>query len=100
MQATSWVLVVYFLSGLSLDQGGWHFWVFYVIISLTVLNGAAMVRFLAAFAPDLVAANGMIGESITCNLNLKIRQLHFGNFQTVQKLTSSVTWMIPDSAVY
>jgi ABC-type multidrug transport system permease subunit len=61
MQATSWVLVVYFLSGLSLDQGGWHFWVFYVIISLTVLNGAAMVRFLAAFAPDLVAANGMIG---------------------------------------
>lgn len=60
-EATTWVIVVYFLSNLSLNQGGWHFWVFYIIISLTVLNGNAMVRFLAMFAPDLVAANGLIG---------------------------------------
>jgi hypothetical protein len=58
-------VIVYFLSGLSLDQGGWHFFVFYIIISLTVLNGAAMVRFMAVFAPDLVAANGMIGKLMT-----------------------------------
>ncbi|CAM6101594.1 unnamed protein product [Calypogeia fissa] len=60
-EATTWSIIVYFLSNLSTDQGGWHFWVFYIVISLTVLNGSATVRFLAAFSPDLVAANGMFG---------------------------------------
>ncbi|KAJ7522816.1 hypothetical protein O6H91_18G028200 [Diphasiastrum complanatum] len=60
-EATAWTIIVYFLTGLTVKEGGWHFWVFYIIVVLTVLNGAAMVRFISSIAPDLVAASSTIG---------------------------------------
>lgn len=56
-----WTLVVYFMTDLSVKDGGWHFWVYYVILSLTAINGASLVRFMAYFAPDRDAANAIIG---------------------------------------
>lgn len=60
-QATLWTMVIYFMTGLSIKDGSWHFWVFYVIMTLTALNGASLVRFLAYFSPDRDAANALIG---------------------------------------
>uniref|UniRef100_A0A7I4CW03 ABC transporter domain-containing protein n=1 Tax=Physcomitrium patens TaxID=3218 RepID=A0A7I4CW03_PHYPA len=61
LEATLWTLVVYFMTDLSVKDGGWHFWVYYVILSLTAINGASLVRFMAYFAPDRDAANAIIG---------------------------------------
>jgi hypothetical protein len=61
-QATLWTAVIYFMTGLNVNNGGWHFWVFYLIMLLTVINGASLVRFLAYFAPDRDAANAVIGN--------------------------------------
>jgi len=49
------------MAGLSVDDGGWHFWVYYVILTLSTINGASLVRFMAYFAPDRDAANAVIG---------------------------------------
>ncbi|KAL2613833.1 hypothetical protein R1flu_025525 [Riccia fluitans] len=61
VEATAWTAIVYFLTNLSLSEGGWHFWVFYAVIVLTVLHGSAMVRCLSAVLPDLAAASGLLG---------------------------------------
>lgn len=61
-QAILWTVVIYFMTGLSIKDGSWHFWVFYVIMSLTALHGASLVRFMAYFAPDRDAANALIGN--------------------------------------
>ncbi|KAG6540811.1 hypothetical protein Mapa_017836 [Marchantia paleacea] len=60
-EATTWTAVVYFLTNLSISEGGWNFWVFYVVIVLTVMHGAAVVRCLSALLPDLAAASGVLG---------------------------------------
>lgn len=60
-QATIWTVVIYFMTGLTVKDGSWHFWVFYVIMCLTALTGSSLVRFLAYFAPDRDAANALIG---------------------------------------
>eukprot|EP00250_Pteridium_aquilinum_P022489 c25391_g2_i1 orf=308-5194(-) len=52
-EGTIWTVIVYFLTGMSMADGGWHFIVYYVIIILTVLNGASMVRFISFSAPDM-----------------------------------------------
>lgn len=62
-QATLWTVVLYFMTGLSIKDGSWHFWVFYVIMILTALLGASLVRFMAYFAPDRDTANALIGTS-------------------------------------
>jgi len=49
------------MTGLSIKDGSWHFWVFYVIMSLTAINGSSLVRFMAYFAADRDAANALIG---------------------------------------
>lgn len=49
------------MTGLNVNDGGWHFWVYYVIMTLSVINGASLVRFMAYFAPDRDAANAVIG---------------------------------------
>jgi hypothetical protein len=51
--------------GLSLEDGGWHFWVYYLIVTLTALNGASLVYFMAYFALDRDAANAMIGMCVS-----------------------------------
>ncbi|BBN17690.1 protein MpABCG27 [Marchantia polymorpha subsp. ruderalis] len=60
-EATTWTALVYFLTNLSISEGGWNFWVFYVVIILTVMHGAAVVRCLSALLPDLAAAGGVLG---------------------------------------
>lgn len=60
-QATLWSVIIYFMTGLSVDDGGWHFWVYYLIMTLSTINGASLVRFMAFFAPDRDAANAIIG---------------------------------------
>jgi ABC-type multidrug transport system ATPase subunit/ABC-type multidrug transport system permease subunit len=64
LETTIWTLIVYFMTGLSLDAGGWHFWVYYIIVTLSALNGASLVRFMAYFAPTRDAANALIGVVI------------------------------------
>ncbi|KAL3689857.1 hypothetical protein R1sor_016166 [Riccia sorocarpa] len=61
VEATAWTFIVYFLTNLSLSEGGWHFWVFYAVIVLTVLHGSAMVRCLSALLPDPATASGVVG---------------------------------------
>jgi hypothetical protein len=53
------------MTGLSLQDGGWHFWVYYLIVTLSALNGASLVRFMAYFAPTRDAANAMIGMCVS-----------------------------------
>jgi hypothetical protein len=65
VQTTIWTLIVYFMTGLSLEDGGWHFWVYYIIVTLSALNGASLVRFMAYFAPTRDAANAMIGMCVS-----------------------------------
>jgi hypothetical protein len=65
VQTTIWTLIVYFMTGLSLDAGGWHFWVYYIIVTLSALNGASLVRFMAYFAPTRDAANALIGMCVS-----------------------------------
>ena len=62
LQATLWTFVVYFMTDLTVKDGGWHFWVYYIIVTLTAINGASMVRFMAFVTPDRDAANGLIGN--------------------------------------
>lgn len=62
LQATLWTLITYFLTGLSVDDGGWHFWVYLIIMNLTAINGASLVRFMAYFAPDRDVANALTGN--------------------------------------
>ena len=65
LQATIWTFIVYFLTGLSITNGGWHFFVYYLVIILTVLNGASMVRFFSFFAPSKEKAGMFTGISVT-----------------------------------
>ena len=60
-QGTLWAVIVYFMTGLSVKDGSWHFWVFYVIMCLTAINGSSLVRFMAYYAPDRDTANALIG---------------------------------------
>ena len=54
---------MYFMTGLNVQSGGWHFWVFYLIMTLSAINGASLVRFMAYFAPDRDIANAIFGIS-------------------------------------
>eukprot|EP00250_Pteridium_aquilinum_P022490 c25391_g3_i1 orf=250-2904(-) len=64
-EGTIWTIIVYFLTGMSMADGGWHFIVYYVIIILTVLNGASMVRFMSFSAPDMDKAGLFVGTLVT-----------------------------------
>ena len=66
LQATIWTFIVYFLTGLNITNGGWHFFVYYLVIILTVLNGASMVQFFSFFAPSKEKAGMFTGIPITC----------------------------------
>jgi hypothetical protein len=44
---------------------GWHFWEYYLVVTLIALNGASLVHFMAYFAPDRDAANSMIGMCVS-----------------------------------
>jgi hypothetical protein len=46
---------------MSLGNGGRHFFIYYVIVILTVLNGASMIRFLSFAFPDKDKAGLVIG---------------------------------------
>ncbi|MCO5571123.1 hypothetical protein L7F22_024855 [Adiantum nelumboides] len=64
-EATIWTFIVYFLTGMSLADGGWHFFVYYAVIVLTVLNGSSMVRTLSFTARDIDRAVLYIGVLVT-----------------------------------
>ncbi len=64
VQTTIWTLIVYFMAGLSLEDAGWHFWVYYLVVTLTASNGSSLVHFMAYFAPDRDVANAMIGMCV------------------------------------
>jgi hypothetical protein len=48
------------MARLSFEDGGWHFWVYYLIVTLIALNGASLVHFMSYFALDRDVANAMI----------------------------------------
>ena len=56
-EAFLWSTVVYFVTGLSLTDGGAHFCLFLLLHCLLILNGAATVRFIAFCSPSPRAAN-------------------------------------------
>jgi hypothetical protein len=53
------------MAGLSLEDGGWHFWVYYLVVTLTASNGSSLVYFMAYFAPDRDVANAMTGMCVS-----------------------------------
>ncbi|CAI5487022.1 unnamed protein product, partial [Closterium sp. Naga37s-1] len=78
IEATVWSIVVYFLAGFSLSDGGVHFWIFYAIMILTVLHGSAMVRFIAFSTRNPAAAAFfsalLVGPSVFLFIHLLIPQ--------------------------
>jgi hypothetical protein len=62
------------MTGLNVESGSWHFWVFYLLMCLTAINGSSLVRFMAYFAPDRDAANSLIGTySLLCTLFFQLQ---------------------------
>lgn len=46
---------------LFVKDGGWYFWVYYVILSLIVINGVFLVCFMVYFVFDCDVVNVIIG---------------------------------------
>ncbi|CAI7929568.1 unnamed protein product [Closterium sp. NIES-54] len=78
IEATVWSIIVYFLAGFSLSDGGVHFWIFYAIMILTVLHGSAMVCFIAFSTRNPAAAAFfsalLVGPSVFLFIHLLIPQ--------------------------
>ncbi|KAH7282783.1 hypothetical protein KP509_35G047300 [Ceratopteris richardii] len=64
-EAIVWSIIVYFLTGMSVADGGWHFFVYFAVVLLTALNGSAMVRFLGFAVPNMDKAGLIIGVFVT-----------------------------------
>eukprot|EP00850_Spirogloea_muscicola_P004781 SM000021S06414 [mRNA] locus=s21:129930:140406:+ [translate_table: standard] len=61
LQATIWSILVYFIGGLTLSSGGWHFFVYWALFTCNILWASSMVRFLGNWAPTPDAANAVSG---------------------------------------
>eukprot|EP00897_Mesotaenium_endlicherianum_P000509 jgi/Mesen1/10459/ME000082S09965 len=59
--ATVWTLITYFLCGLSLRDGGWHFWIFYLATIYLSLLGSSAVRAAAFLLPTFDVASLVFG---------------------------------------
>lgn len=76
MQIIVYCPLLYFLTGLSLETHGAHFFIFLLIVFVAALFGSALVRLLAAISPSREAAGGLAGgrpntrpdPSSDCNL--------------------------------
>jgi hypothetical protein len=59
--------LLYFLTGLSLEKNGAHFFILLLIVFVAALFVSALVRLLAAVAPSREAAGGLAGgQSRNC----------------------------------
>ncbi|GAQ83467.1 pleiotropic drug resistance protein [Klebsormidium nitens] len=63
LEALTYGVIVYFMTGLSLHEGSGHFWLFLLVIFLNVQQGALLVRWLSSFAPAMETAAALQGEA-------------------------------------
>eukprot|EP00897_Mesotaenium_endlicherianum_P003132 jgi/Mesen1/2847/ME000174S02104 len=97
-EGVMWAVIVYFLTGLSLRDGGWHFWIFLYVSIMMVLNAVSAIRLCAFFCPTFDSANGLFGSKpltlgiFSAGVWLALMVMFAGNLMPYKRIPGYWIW--------